>query len=192
MLSCALEHMRQPNACCFGGIQGESHMARVCSRVGVRAGWGISWGSGLVLVGAVCSEDDSRWYTSGPVRGKHFAAERRARRVYNQDFSGLVADTTAIPGPVLTGKGARAKRLGKQARERLRRQKAKKRDQPSIRRPGRAQAGGPKDQVEQKMSCQEQHQQSLLLLTTTRLLLYRVVGHLLETGGKIKKNSVLA
>ena len=111
LLSCALEHIRQPSACCFGGIQGGSHIARVCSRVGVRAGWGISWGSGLVLVGAVCGENDSRWYTSGPVRGRHFAAERRARGVYNQGFSGLVAGTTAIPGPALTGKGARAKRL---------------------------------------------------------------------------------
>ena len=104
---------------------------------------------------AVCGEGDSKWYTSGPVRGKHYAAERRAKRVNNQDFSGLVAVTTATPGPVLTGKGARSKRLEKQARERLRRQKAKKRDQPSIRRPDRAQAGGPRDQVEQKMSRQE-------------------------------------
>ena len=90
------------------------------------------------------------------MRGKHFAAERRARRVHGQDFSGLVANETAIPGPVLTGGGARAKRLGKQARERLRRRKAKERAQSSIRRPGRAQAGGPIDQVEQKTSCQEQ------------------------------------
>ena len=162
LLSCALEHMRQLSACCFGGIQGESHMARVCSRVGVRAGWGISWGSGLVLVGAVCGGDeDSKWYTSGPVHGfewrrKHYAADRRAKQANKQDFQGLVAVTTATPGPVLTGKGARSKRLGKQARERLRRQKAKKRDQSSIRRPERAQAGGPRDQVEQKMSRQEQ------------------------------------
>jgi len=38
------------------------------------------------------------------------------------------------------------------------------------------------------------HHQTLLLLTTTRrrLLLYHVAGHLLETGGKIKKNSAPA
>jgi len=158
LLSCALEHIRQPSACCFGGS--EPHKAWACptSRVGVgRAGWGISWSSGLVLIGAVCGESDSRWYTSGPVRGKHFAAERRARRVHGQDLSGLVANETAIPGPVLTGGGARAKkRLGKQARERLRRRKAKERAQSSTRRPGHAQAGGPIDQVEQKTSCQEQ------------------------------------
>jgi len=111
LLSCALEHIRQPSACCFGGS--EPHKAWACptSRVGVgRAGWGISWSSGLVLIGAVCGESDSRWYTSGPVRGKHFAAERRARRVHGQDLSGLVANETAIPGPVLTGGGARAKK----------------------------------------------------------------------------------
>ena len=131
LLSCELEHMRQPNACCFGGS--EPHMAWACSRsrVGVgRAGWGISWNRGLVLVGAVCGEGDSRWYTSGPVRGKHYAAGRRARRVHNQDFSGLGAVTTATPGPVLTGKGAKSKRPGKQTRERLRRQEAKKEDRP--------------------------------------------------------------
>eukprot|EP00639_Heterosigma_akashiwo_P020428 CAMPEP_0206413826 /NCGR_PEP_ID=MMETSP0294-20121207/34939_1 /ASSEMBLY_ACC=CAM_ASM_000327 /TAXON_ID=39354 /ORGANISM="Heterosigma akashiwo, Strain CCMP2393" /LENGTH=261 /DNA_ID=CAMNT_0053875477 /DNA_START=63 /DNA_END=844 /DNA_ORIENTATION=- len=133
LLSCALEHIRQPSACCFGGS------------------------CGLVLIGAVCGESDSRWYTSGPVRGKHFAAERRARRVHGQDLSGLVANETAIPGPVLTGGGARAKkRLGKQARERLRRRKAKEIAQSSTRRPGHARAGGPIDQVEQRTSCQEQ------------------------------------
>ena len=159
MLSCALEHLRQPNACCFEGIQGGSHKAVACSRVGV-VGAGFSWNRGLALVGAVCGgDDDSKWYTSGPVHGfewrrKHYAADRRAKQANKQDFQGLVADTTATPGPVLAGKGP--KRPGKQARERFRRQQAKKRVQSSIRRPVRAQASGPRDQVEQTMNRQQQ------------------------------------
>ena len=161
MLSCALEHLRQPNACCFEGIQGGSHRAVACSRVGVvGVGAGFSWNRGLALVGAVCGgDDDSKWYTSGPVHGfewrrKHYAADRRAKQANKQDFQGLVADTTATPGPVFAGKGP--KRPGKQARERFRRQQAKKRVQSSIRRPVRAQATGPRDQVEQTMNRQQQ------------------------------------
>lgn len=155
MQSCALEHLSHPSACCLGRIQSGSHMARACfSRVGVGgAGWGISWNRGLVLVGAVCGGEDSKWYTSGPVHGfewrrKHNVADRRTKKANNQD-PGLVAVATATSGPVHAGKGAGSKRPGKKARERLRRREAKKRDQSSMGRPDRAQARGPRDQVEQ-------------------------------------------
>ena len=160
MLACALEHMRQLNACCLGRIQG-----RAClSRVGVGSGFqGVSWANQeLVLVGAVCEGDSWEWYIPGVVHGfewrrQHNTVDRRTKKVYNSGFSGLEAGANETPRTTHAGKRAGQKRPGEKARERLRRREARERNRASMRQPvDRAQARSSSVEVEQKEDQQQQ------------------------------------
>ena len=150
LLACALEHMRQPNACCLGRIQG-----RAClSRVGVGSGFqGVSWANQeLVLVGAVCEGDSWEWYIPGVVHGfewrrqhntvdrrtggdnwlrKHAAGTRRRAPIspsgsaVSRASTGSSGVAAATPGEANAGKRTGWKRLGKKRREQLRRRLAR-------------------------------------------------------------------